>query len=69
MLRRTTDALLHAAFGAVQTLTDLTQDAGAPAGVRRAAASDILTQASKMREQFDLSARVDELALRLGESS
>jgi len=66
-LRRTTDALLQAALSAVHTLTDLTAEGSAPAGVRRAAARDILEQASKMREQYDLSVRVDDLALRLCE--
>ena len=67
-LRHTADALAHAGLAAVHALAGLATDAGSPASVRRAAARDLLELSLRVREQVDLSERIEglERTLRVG---
>ena len=62
---RTAGMLTGASLGAVKSLVDLQQDASVPAGVRRAAARDVLELSVKYRESAQMEQRVAALEGRL----
>ena len=62
---RTAGMLTGASLGAVKSLVDLQQDASVPAGVRRAAARDVLELSVKYRESAQMEQRVAALEERL----